>query len=465
MITQDLSSVLSKEGLTGHAELRMQQNTSRRVMFVNGDLRGNQQGTVSGFSARVMRGGVYGFASGPADTETDMRRILREAAGNADFLNGKVNLGRPDFPPVEGVTLEHGLEFDRPLKQKTLIDTARLLDEYIVEKYPKLTSRTVGFRVLNMEKLLLTGDGTLAHTLVPRTNFNINMTMDGNDGTPVSHYEIGGGYGHFDDMFVSEAQLDELKSLIDKCYQEVAAKAEGIHAEAGMKTVILAPEIAGLIAHEAVGHTVEADFVQSGSVGGPCWHKQVASEMVTLIDYAHHCDGELCPVPVFVDDEGVAAEDAVLIENGKLIGYMHNRESAQKYGHKPQGNARAMSFYDEPLIRMRNTAIVPGSDTLDEMIASIDDGYYFTTGGNGQADATGEFMFGCEAGREIKNGKLGRPLKPTTISGVAFEVLKTVDMLSNDMCWTNAGYCGKKQMIPVGMGGPAIRIRLNVGGR
>jgi TldD protein len=99
------------------------------------------------------------------------------------------------------------------------------------------------------------------------------------------------------------------------------------------------------------------------------------------------------------------------------------------------------------------------------MIASIDDGYYFIKTGNGQADATGEFMFGVNFGYEIKKGKLGRPLKDTTIAGVAFDVLKTVDMLSDDLSWSCSGMCGKKQMIPVGMGGPAIRAFVNVGGR
>ena len=84
---------------------------------------------------------------------------------------------------------------------------------------------------------------------------------------------------------------------------------------------------------------------------------------------------------------------------------------------------------------------------------------------NGQADSTGEFMFGVPLGFEIKNGKLGRAIKDTTVSGVAFDILKTADMVSDTVTWTNSGMCGKKQMIPVGMGGPAIKVKINVGGR
>jgi len=144
---------------------------------------------------------------------------------------------------------------------------------------------------------------------------------------------------------------------------------------------------------------------------------------------------------------------------------MHNKETAAHFGAEPTGNARAFGFYDEPLVRMRNTAILPGSSKLADMIASVDDGYYFLRSSNGQADSTSEFMFGVVMGYEIKGGRLGRAVRDCTISGVAFDMLKTIDMLSDDMSWTAAGMCGKKQSIPVGMGGPAVKCRINVGGR
>ena len=129
------------------------------------------------------------------------------------------------------------------------------------------------------------------------------------------------------------------------------------------------------------------------------------------------------------------------------------------------GNARAWEFSDEPLIRMRNTLILPGTDKLEDMIASIDDGYYLIDSGNGQADLTGEFMFGVTLGYEIKNGKLGRALLDTTVAGTAFEMLKSVDMVSDHVTWSSSGFCGKKQMMPVGMGGPEMRCRITIGGR
>jgi TldD protein len=134
-------------------------------------------------------------------------------------------------------------------------------------------------------------------------------------------------------------------------------------------------------------------------------------------------------------------------------------------GAEPTGNARAFAFDDEPLVRMRNTTIAPGSDSIEDMIASVESGYYLVQPTNGQADNTSEFMFGVGMGYEIENGTITRAVRDTTISGVAFDMLKTITHVSNDMTWGKGGMCGKKQMIPVGMGGPAIKCRITIGGR
>ena len=99
------------------------------------------------------------------------------------------------------------------------------------------------------------------------------------------------------------------------------------------------------------------------------------------------------------------------------------------------------------------------------MIESIDDGYYLIDTNNGQADLTGEFMFGVTMGYEIKHGRLGKAILDTTVSGIAFDMLKTVDMVSDGINWNSSGFCGKKQRIPVGLGGPELRCKIMIGGR
>jgi TldD protein len=253
--------------------------------------------------------------------------------------------------------------------------------------------------------------------------------------------------------------------LIDQLHEHLVKKSEGVYADAGLKECVLDAALAGILAHEAIGHTTEADLVLGGSVAADYLGKQCASPLVTLVDLAHTYEGHDCPMPIYIDDEGTDAKDQTIIDRGVLKGYMHSKQSARQFGVEPTGNARAFDYNDEPLIRMRNTAILPGESKLSDMIASIGDGYYLIKPSNGQADTSSEFMFGVVLGYEIKNGKLGKAIHDTTISGVAFDVLQTVSMVSDEMKWSNGGMCGKKQAIPVGMGGPAIKCKINLGGR
>ncbi len=454
----DQASLFSDDVRT---ELRAQENTRTSVCLTQGNLTINTREVISGVSARVCKNGVYGFASMPELSKEASEKVLIEATDNAKFLSAHSSKEGKAVPSLPKEIIKP----DRTIvttAQKDIIECVKEIDAYIEKKYPDLTSREVRYSSDSMDKVILTSDAASGHVVYPRNYIYVTNTATTKDGVPVEVYDVFGGVGSFDDWFKDRTAIYE---KVDEIYEKVMKKREGVHATAGEKTVIMDGMLAGMLAHEAVGHTVEADLVMAGSVAGHCLNKQVASEMVSMVDYANTAFGETVPLPVYLDDEGVVAKDAVLIENGILKGYMHNRDSAVLYNAAPMGNARGWMFSDEPLIRMRNTAILPGKDKLEDMIASIDDGYYFMSTNNGQADLTGEFMFGICFGYEIKNGKLKRALLDTTISGVAFEMLKTVDMLSDKMTWSSSGFCGKKQMMPVGLGGPAVRCKVMIGGR
>ena len=347
-------------------------------------------------------------------------------------------------------------------EQKLIIEACKTLDNYISTKYPDLSSRTVVYTEDSQDRIIYTSDAFNGHLVTPRCYIYVMMTAETKDGAPVELFKALGGYGSFHDNFDN---LEQYYPDIDELYKKVMDKKEGVYAEAGYKTVVLGGFMGGMLAHEAVGHTVEADLVRGGSVAGPNLNKRVASDLVTMVDFAHTFDGKRAPLPVYLDDEGTKAVDDVLIKDGILVGYMNDRETAQEFGMQPTGNARGWGFGDEPIIRMRNTCILPGKNTVEELIASVDDGYYLIDSGNGQADLTGEFMFGVTCGYEIKNGKLGRALLDTTVTGVAFDMLITVDMVSNEVTWSSSGFCGKKQPMAVGMGGPHMRCKIMIGGR
>jgi TldD protein len=444
-----------------HSELRAQRSLTRRVTLLQGNLTRNARAESQGVSARVYQGGVYGFASQAELSGEAARRALKTATGNAKFLDGHARRGQGALPDISSGALATQEDFT-DLPQKHYLDFLRPLDAYIAGKYPGLASRSLVAYADSMEKQLATSDGYTSHILAPRSYIYIFLNDKAQGGMPVEVFKTYGGSGTFDIQFKAP---EDLYPEVDRLYEHLMKKREGVFAQAGKKTVILHGELAGMLAHEAVGHTVEADLVMGGSVAGPMLHEMVASPLVSMTDFAHSAFGQEAPLPVYVDDEGVLAEDAELIRNGRLTGYMVNRELGRHFSMRPQGNARAFGFNDEPLIRMRNTAVLPGRDKFEDMIASVEDGYYLISSNNGQADTTGEFMFGISLGYEIKNGRLGRAIFDTTISGIAFDMLKTVDRVSDRVSWSSSGFCGKKQPMPVGLGGPDLRCQVMIGGK
>ncbi len=444
-----------------HTELRFQSNLYTRLVMRKGVLVENMQLERRGVSARCHQGGAFGFASRVGDSDAIIESTIAEAAENAEL----VRYGGSQDNRLPHAGAGHG-EFDHKTARGKATAADRMavvaeIDAYVSRVYPGLLNVDIGLSHVGVEKTLATSAGAATRSYVPRCNVALRLVLQANDGV-VDLHRIYGGFGDFEDRFRS---IDWIFAEIDRLYEELREKADGTYCDAGTHDVVLDPDISGILAHEAVGHTCEADLVLCGSVAGDNLGHRVASEKVTLVDHGGRGpDGE-ASFAIHVDDEGTPCRDVTIIENGVLRSFLHNRETARAFGVEPTGNARANAFSDEPLVRMRNTAIQRGTDRLDDMIGAIDRGYYLKRSTNGQADANGEFMFGVALGYEIRNGRLGRAIRDTTISGVAFDMLRTVTHVSDDFTWSRGGMCDKKQLIEVGMGGPAIKCRLHVGGR
>ncbi len=459
MKTLNLNELLP--GGTAYCELKIQENRSLNLGVLDGNLMQNSVSSSGGLFARTFKNGVWGVASSPIISETMMKQTIKKAIGNSTFLSLHKNKGEITLPsrPASGEYLITTDQTKWSVQKK--IHFLMELDNYISNKYPQLNSRFVSFSNLEMEKNIITSDGGSLHSMIPRSAIVIMMTIMHND-EALQHYDYIGGLGQFEDYFSAPEQL---YPDIDRIFDQLSKKMDAVFAKPGTYDCILDSKLSGILSHEAIGHTTEADFVLNGSIAADYLDKEVASPIVSLIDIAHTWNDKTCPIPVYIDDEGTKAEDCIIIDNGILRNYMNNKETAQRLGMRLTGNARGYSFSDEPLVRMRNTMIVPGNSKLSDMISSIENGYYLVNPSNGQADATSEFMFGVTLGYEIKNGQIGKAIKETTISGVAFNMLKTISMISDDISWSNMGMCGKKQMIPVGMGGPSIKCKINIGGK
>jgi TldD protein len=443
-----------------YLETRRHELRKRRLLMVDGNLTLNSQTSDGGASARAYEGGYWGFASTNDSSAAGIERVTADARRNAQAMS---RFGKKDGLALPEGTYrgEHVFEGRDAIGQDECVERMAELAAWCKAHYPDLKSTRLLLSDEHHSKRLATTTGSDVLNSIQRALCYVTFTALGKDGAPVEITHYISGKGSLADLDLSP---DHLAPELDALHRHVRAKGEAVPARGGQHTLVLGVELAGMLAHEAMGHPCEADLVLGGAVTGNLVGQRVASDLVTMVDIAHTYQGEEVMIPVYADDEGVPARDAVLIRNGILTEFMNSRETAARMGTKPTGSARAYLPSDEPLVRMRNTAILPGRSKLDDLIAGVDDGYYIVKTGNGQADSTTEFMFGVTLAYEIRNGKLGRAIRDTTISGSAIKVLQSVDAVSDDMYWTCTGYCGKKQPMVVSMGGPALRAQAHIGG-
>ncbi len=226
----------------------------------------------------------------------------------------------------------------------------------------------------------------------------------------------------------------------------------------GKYPVVLAPEAAGVFAHESFGHKSESDFMLSDETMKNEWQlgKKVGSDILSIVE----CGG--VPGSGFVpyDDEGTRARKNYLIKNGLLAGRLHSAQTAAALDEGLTGNARAINCDFEPIVRMTTTYIEGGKLDFDELIAPIKKGYFVKTIKHGSGMST--FTIAPLLAYEIIDGKIGRPVQISVLTGNVFETLGLIDGLTKEVELLSfvTGGCGKMEQmnLPVGFGGPYVRV-------
>jgi TldD protein len=325
---------------------------------------------------------------------------------------------------------------------------------------PRVVKVECSFAEEIREILVVTSDGKLARDVQPLMRFGVRVIAE-KDGKRQEGSSGGGGrttIGYFD----GKSPEWHAKKAVEQAI--IMLDAEEV--PAGEMVVVLAPGDSGILLHEAVGHGLEADFNRkgtsnySGQIGNP-----VASDLCTVVDDATLLQSR---GSINVDDEGNEPRSSVLIEKGKLVGYMHDRLSSKHFKLDPSGNGRRESFACAPMPRMTNTILLAGPHDPEEILKTVKKGIFAKKFGGGQVDiANGDFVFSLTESYMVEDGKITAPLKGVTLSGNGPDVLRKVVMLGNDVetsdgIWT----CGKDgQSVPVGVGCPTIKISsITVGG-
>jgi TldD protein len=439
-----------------HAEMRHHKRQVLRISIRDGKMDELNQGVVEGVCCRALVKGSWGFASTTNLQEKDIARALNDAASlaKASKLKKKRLAKLADVKQVKDSYTTSMKKDPRKADQSELISIVEDTDKNVRGFSKRIVSGTVVLGIIDDDLAFASSEGArITQRIVRCIGSATVIAKEG--GNITSAYESLGEQSGLE--LFDKTPLTKVGHIAAERAHKLAAAPM---APGGMFPVILENRIVGLLAHEAVGHCAEADLVHGGSFMAGKVGKKVAADIVTLVDDGRYLNGL---GTMKYDDEGTPTEKTVIIEKGIVRGFLHSRETAHEFKAKATGNARAWNFEFDPIIRMRNTYIETRDHTIEELAEGIKEGYFLKGGLSGQADFTGEFMFGTQEAVKIKNGRLGESLRGVTISGNAFEVLKNVDAIGKDFVM-RTGMCGKEQINYVGMGGPSLRTKLLLGG-
>lgn len=452
-----LSLALSRGG--DFAELYFEHRTNSAITWEDQQVKSATRTVSQGLGVRVVRGEAIGYAYTESFEPEAMRRAAETAA--------RISAGQRTPPPIDATPSLVGQShytFDNPLIAEPAAAKVALLqraDRAARSYHPSIARLDASIGDELKYILIARSDGKIIGDVQPLIRFNVSALSQRGESRQVARQGGGGRMGieYFERITTPE-------QLAREAARQAVLQQDAAEAPAGTLPVVLAAGDSGVLLHEAVGHGLEADFNRKGTsnytgrIG-----QQVASPLVTVVD-----DGTIADSrgSINVDDEGNPSARNTLIENGILRAYLQDEISARHFGVPPSGSGRRQSFKEFVMPRMTNTFMLPGHDTPEDIIRSVDRGIYAVSYSGGQVNiSNGDFVFSVTEAYLIENGHITTPLKNVMLIGNGPDVLSKVTRVANDYRLSDGRWtCGKDgQSVPVGVGMPTVLVSsITVGG-
>lgn len=449
-----LLNILLETG-SNYAEIYYEESSSKIYEFNDSKLDTIRTRTCKGIGFRIIFKNDYYYASTNNIEFNNLIKVARRVAKNINNSNSikKANLEEMQDETCK-VKIPHS-KFPTEKKKKLFAK----IDKLIREKYQEI--KQVNLRFVENDKIFIiaNSDGKFIKSNAIRTRYICHTYAERNNRKEDEGLVIGRrkGYEFLDDFDIENESLNIASSNIEKLSSK--------DFKGGEMPVIINSGFGAVIFHEACGHGLEGTSAAPKlSIFSNQLNKKIASTKVTLID-----DGTLPEIwgSNSIDDEGEKTKKNILIENGILKDFLIDKYSSIKTNRQSNGCSRRENYEQAPTSRMSNTYLAPGTDKIEDMFKSIKHGVYCKKLSGGQVNTTtGDFNFGVEAAYEIIDGKITDRIKGVTLIGNGKDILKNVEMVSDDLRLED-GYCGSKSgMIPVTCGQPTIKIsKILVGGK
>ncbi len=455
MLQKVIAAAMGKGG--DYADLFFEHKISKSLGLEDGKVNRAYSNIDFGVGIRVLKGDQTGFAYSETVTLDAMLNAAKLAANIANSKAKSIPVDINEKIPSNYYSIQKLWE-DVSVKDKVpfvqkINDKVFSLDDKVIKVNAFMNDETSYILFYNSE-------GRLSYDYRPMISFGVVSIMQ-------KDKQIENAYAARSFRKGFEWLTDD---LVDKLANEAVDRTnllfKATKPKAGEMPVVMGAGGSGILLHEAIGHTFEADFNRKGtSIFSDKMGKKVAENFINIID-----DGTLenNRGSINIDDEGNDVQKTYLVKDGILNSYIHDRISANYYGVTPTGNGRRESFRNIPIPRMRATYMEAGTSSKNDIISNVDYGVYVDNFSNGQVQiGAGDFTFFVKSGYLIEKGKLTQPIKDINIIGNGPQALADISMAANDYKIDNGTWtCGKDgQSVPVTCGLPTVLVKkLTVGG-
>ncbi|PWJ89294.1 TldD protein [Oceanotoga teriensis] len=436
-----------------YTDVRIENTFESNIEVTNERLDNMKENDYSGAFIRIFDGKKWFYSS-----LNDISKIQEEIDSLSKLASKDMNIN--DNPIVKKLqSNKEKISFykDNSVRdisiEKKLSDLSSCFE--ILKSYDLITLWKANYMDLNIHKEFYSSKGSNLSFDYQKVGFRFGWNLSFKD---EKLSEIFDGSDNF--YSIMSFKKDDLIKKID---QSIDFIKNSKNIKPGKYTVVLSPLAAGIFAHESFGHKSEADFMIGDEKMKKEWKlgKKVGSSILSIVDDGNEKGNGFVPF----DDEGNRAHKTYLIKNGILSGRLHSSTTAADLEEETTGNARALDFEYEPIVRMTNTYIEPGKLSFEELISDIKEGIFIDSISHGSGMST--FTMAPNMSYLIKDGKIAEPVKISVVTGNVFETLNLIENVSKEfkLLSFSMGGCGKlEQMpLPVGFGGPYVRVKeLNV---
>jgi TldD protein len=439
------------------AEVFLQHKVGDYIGFEDGQVNRAYAQVDLGAGIRVLKGDQTGYAFTEELTEQSLTAAAETAAAIA---SGSARDGPEDFSPVEVPRMYATKQVWIDVPPADKIGIAQRAGELVQSGDPAVVKAAIHFSDEDDVILVANSDGVLVEDCRPMTFMYATCVAQKGDRLESNSYSRSGRQGP---ELYSDALIGE---IAEEAVRRTLLLFDAIVPPADEMPVVLAPATSGILLHEAMGHGFEADFNRKEiSIFSTMLGKKIAEKFVTIVDTALEPEARGA---INVDDEGTPGRETVLVKDGVLESYLHDRISSQHFEVEPTGNGRREDFRCAPLPRMRVTTMENGPHDPEEIIGSVKKGLYAVDFANGEVTiGAGDYSFYVKTGYLIEDGKLTSPVKDVNLIGNGPDSLAKVVMVGNDkQIDTGTWTCGKDgQGVPVGLGLPTVKVSaITVGG-